>query len=67
MASLLFPGQPAGLGIITVGGGGGGVVVSAVMGQMSTRLVSVSASVVRCVHVGIGQMPMSQCGLGVHK
>ena len=62
LASLSL--QPAGLGIIAVGGGGGGVVVSTIVGQVSTRLVSIGASVVQCVHAGIGQMPMSQCGLG---
>ena len=38
--------------------------VSAVMGQVSMQLVCVGALVIQCVHVGIGQMPMSQCGLG---
>ena len=33
--------------------------MSAVVGQVSTQLVSVGASVVQCVRVGIGQTPMS--------
>ena len=38
--------------------------VSAVVGQVSMQLVSVGASVIQYVHAGIGQTPMSQCGLG---
>jgi hypothetical protein len=38
--------------------------VSAVVSQVSMQLVSVGASVIQCIHAGIGHTPMSQCGLG---